>query len=564
MAAMAEPKSPFPALIGRRLYPRLAVLLALMVLAAATEGLGLVLLMPMLELVGTGMGVGTEILGHLGLAPRLEVLLPLFVALVAARSAIVYARTLASLRFEAAVVDGLRERAWRGLLHCDWRTLLAMKRSDSASLLINRVDQAGDFVNQAIAAVSTSVTLGGLAVAALAISPTFAFASIASGAGILALLHPARRQARDLGEQLGRSHAAIQGKVTEGLGAIRTIKAFGLEERAGDDLVREFAGLRRAIIAFHRAKGAAQALLQILGAVLLAVLVWLAIAKGHLPVAAILPMVALFARALPLVGLLQQAWSNCRHDRPAVDEALQLVTLTEGAAEDPADGRSVPQLHREIGLDRVTVQFAGEGRPALDSICLAMPARGITALTGPSGAGKSTLADVLGGLLDPDRGRLTVDGVEISGPLRQAWRRRVAYVQQDPALISASLRDNLRWASPQAPDAEMIAALKASAANFALNLPQGLGTMLGDGGRQLSGGERQRLMLARALLCDPALLILDEATSALDATSEAQIAKALRELSKRLSILIISHRGLLIDLAEQEVRLEKGRLIDPH
>ena len=88
--------------------------------------------------------------------------------------------------------------------------------------------------------------------------------------------------------------------------------------------------------------------------------------------------------------------------------------------------------------------------------------------------------------------------------------------------------------------------------------------MLGDGGRQLSGGERQRLMLARALLCDPALLILDEATSALDATSEAQIAKALRELSKRLSILIISHRGLLIDLAEQEVRLEKGRLIDPH
>ena len=562
MAAMAERGLPLPRLIERRLYPRLAVLLALMVIAAATEGLGLVLLMPMLELIGTGMGAGTEILRHLGLAPRLQVVLPLFVGLVAVRSAIVHARTLASLHFEAAVVDGLRERAWRGLLHCDWRTLQAMKRSDSASLLINRVDQAGDFVNQAISAVSTIVTLGGLAVAAVTISPTFAFASIAAGAGILALLHPARRQARDLGEQLGRSHAAIQGKVTEGLGAIRTIKAFGLEERAGDDLVREFAGLRRAIIAFHRAKGAAQALLQILGAVLLAVLVWLAIAKGQLRVAAILPMVALFARALPLVGLLQQAWSNCQHDRPAVEEALTLVMLTENAAEHPADGPPVPPLHREIRLDRVTVQFAGENRPALDSISLAIPARGITALTGPSGAGKSTLADVLGGLLDPDRGSMMVDDVEISGPLQQAWRGRVAYVQQDPALISASLRDNLRWTSPRAADAELIAALKASAADFALGLPQGLNTMLGDGGRQLSGGERQRLMLARALLRNPALLILDEATSALDRDSEAKIVVALQGLSEHMAILIISHRGLLIDLAEREIRLEKGRLIN--
>lgn len=467
------------------------------------------------------------------------------------------------MRFEAAVVDGLRERLWRGLLHCDWRTLLALKRSESASLLISRVDQVGDFVNQAIASVSTSATLGGLALAALAISPTFAFISVAAGVIILAILHPARRQARSLGEQLGGFHAAIHGKLTEGLGAIRTIKAFGLEERASDDLIGEFAGLRRAIVAFHRAKGKAQAWLQSLGAALLAVLVWLGIAKGQLAVTAILPMVALFARALPLIGLLQQAFSNCRHDRPAVDEVLRLVALTESAAEHPADGTSGPALNREIRLDQISVHFAGEAQPALESITLAIAARGITAVTGPSGAGKSTLADVLGGLLEPNRGRMMVDGIEISGPLRQAWRGRVAYVQQDPTLISASLRDNLRWASPLAGDAEMVAALRASAAEFALSLPQGLDTLLGDGGRQLSGGERQRLMLARALLRKPSLLILDEATSALDRDSEKQIAAALRSLGEHIAILIISHRGLLIDLAVREFRLEKGRLLGP-
>lgn len=471
-----------PRLIERKLFPRLAGLLALMILAAATEGVGLVLLVPLLELTSMGKAPGAEALRTFGLRPSLEVLLLVFVGLVTVRAAIVQARNQASLHFEAAVMESLRERAWRGLLHCDWRTLLAMKRSDSASLLISRVDQAGDFVNQALAGVSTAVTLGGITLAALTISPSLALIAAAAGVCILALLHPARRQAGRLGEQLGRFHGAIHGKLSEGLGALRTIKAFGLEDRAAVDLVRDFAGLREAIAAFHRVRGQSQAGLQILGAALLALLVWLAITQWQVAVTAILPMIALFARALPLVASLQQTWSNCLHARPAVDEALRLVAWTELAAEPPAAAVAAPILQREIRLEGVRVHFAGEPQPALDSIHLAIPARGITMLSGPSGSGKSTLADVLGGLLDPDRGRMMVDDAEITGSLRQAWRKRVAYVQQDPVLISASLRDNLRWSAPDADDTQIAAALRSSAADFALNLPQGLDTMLGDGG----------------------------------------------------------------------------------
>lgn len=557
---MAERLPSPPRLIERAQYPRIAVLLALMVLTAATEGLGLVLLVPMLELLGSDAGLVGGMLHRLGLEPRLDALLILFAGLVTLRALVVHWRALAGLRLETAVVDSLRERAWRGLLHCEWRVLLGLKRSNSASLLISRVDQAGGFVNQLITASSAAVTLGGIAIAALFVSPALALVAMALGLAVLAAFLPLHRKASALGVALGHSYAAIHGKLQEGLGTLRLIKTLGTQDRAHADLALEFAGLRAGMVAYERVKGQAQAWLQGLAAVLLALLVWLAVERWQMTVAVILPMIALFARALPLIAALQQTLANCAHAWPAVSEALDLIAVTEKAAEPPAAVTTVPELQQEIRIEAATIHFAGTPRPALDAVSLTIPARGILAITGPSGSGKSTLADLIGGLLEPDSGRIVVDGVPLCGPLRQAWRRRVAYVQQDPMVISASLRDNLRWAAPQADDRELSQALHAAAAGFTLDLPLGLDTMLGDGGRQLSGGERQRLMLARALLRDPAVLILDEATSALDQENEKQIGSALRELAKDKAIIIIGHCGRLLDMAEKEVSLENGRL----
>ena len=187
-------------------------------------------------------------------------------------------------------------------------------------------------------------------------------------------------------------------------------------------------------------------------------------------------------------------------------------------------------------------------------------ARGLTVLTGPSGAGKSTLADLAGGLISPDSGEVLVDGIALTGPLRQAWRHRVGYVQQDPVLLAGTICDNLCWGTEAIDDARLHAALADAAATFVEDLPDGLDTRVGDGGRLLSGGERQRLMLARALLRDPALLILDEATSALDAANEAAIAEVLARLKQRMAILVVAHRGALTALADQVVTLDAGRI----
>lgn len=550
-----------PRLVAPQLYPRVAWLLVLMAISAVTEGFGLVLLVPLLGSLGQGdAGQIGAFLSRLGLPAGIGPLLILFVVLVALRAVIVQVRAMASLRFETEVVDGLRHRAWQALLSCEWRVLLGMKRSNTASLLISRVDRARIFVNQAILALSTLVTLGGIALAALVISPLLTAGAVLAGLIVLMLFHGMRRRAMALGDALGRAHAGIHSRLDEGLGALRVIKGLGQEDKALRELTGEFADLRKATFAYLYDVGRGQIALQAGGAALLALLVWLALERWHSDVAVVLPMVALFARALPLIGSLQQAGLNASHARPAVRDALDLIARAEAAREEPAGDAVPPVLNDAIRLEHATVRFAGEPRAALDGVTLAIPARGITAITGHSGAGKSTLADLVGGLLEPDDGSVSIDGITLSGALRQAWRSRVAYVQQDPVLLSATLRDNLRWAAPEADDARLAEALRAASAGFALDLPEGLDTQLGDGGRQLSGGERQRLMLARALLRNPALLILDEATSALDAGNEAQIAAALAPLREKMAVIVIGHRGRLVELADREIRLDGGKL----
>ncbi len=535
-----------------------------MLAAAATEGAGLVLLVPMLAALGGGGSAAEGLAGRLaaiGVPVEPAPLLALFVALVLLRALIVYARAMAGQSFEAALVDGLRSRAWSALLHCEWRTLAGMRQSHNASLLISDIDRIGYGVNQVVAALAAAVTLAGLGLAGLAISARFALAVALGAVFVLLAYRHLRRKAAALGEQLSEAYRRIHARITEGLGALRVIKSFGQEDRTAAELATSFADLRVAQRAFLRDAGLGQVALQGGGALLLALVVWLAVKNWGAGPATILPLVALFVRALPLLGALQQGWQNWEHARPALAATLTLIADAEAAREPAAGNVPAPRLTAALTLCGVAVRFTGRVRPALTGIDLTIPAHRITALVGPSGAGKSTLADLAGGLLAPDAGEVLIDGVSLDGALRRAWRTRVAYVQQEPVLFTGTIRDNLAWADRTVDDAAIRQALADASAQFVDALPEGIGTWVGEGGRQLSGGERQRIVLARALLRGPELLILDEATSALDAENERAIAEAVLRLRGRTTILIIGHRGTLSALADLIFTLEDGTLI---
>ena len=234
---------------------------------------------------------------------------------------------------------------------------------------------------------------------------------------------------------------------------------------------------------------------------MLAAYLYVGLRVWHTPTPELLTLVLIFSRLIPQFLAGQQQFHYWLHALPALDEINALLETCRTMAEPVNAGvRKHLPFNDEIGLSRVRFTYEGREQAALDGVSLSFPARTTTAIMGPSGAGKSTLADLLIGLLAPDVGELTVDGVPIAGARRKDWRAQVAYVPQDVFLFNDSIRNNLLWGQPAASEDDLRRSIRRAAADFALALPHGLDTVVGDGGVRLSGGERQRLALARALL----------------------------------------------------------------
>jgi ATP-binding cassette subfamily C protein len=549
-------------------------LLALGLGGSLSEGVGLVLLVPILQLVdgASGGGSGGVAGGRLrdfytasGLPLRLDLLLGLFVALVVLRGGLVQARANAEQRLQGEILHGLRDRLFTALLRAGWRHSGQIPSAALAAALTGLTDRAAQHVQFALALLAAGLTLATMLGAALLIAALPTLALGLAGVLVMGAYAGLRRRARREGEALNAGYTGYFAFVSERLAALRLVKAFGVEPDEAARADRLAGALATAHAGYAAGIARGQFVLNAGAAAALAVVVWLGSARWHMDTARLLPLIALFARCVPLFQAVQTGWQQVAHLAPALDELAAMIAAAEGAAEPPAGAGPVPAtspaLTREIRLEGVTLRHEGRAAPALDAVSLALPA-GVTLLvSGPSGAGKSTLADVLAGLVPPDAGSMLIDGQPLVAGALAAWRRRVAYVQQEPVLFAGTLRENLAWAMPGASEAEMVVALEQASAGFVLDLPHGLDTKVGERGARLSGGERQRIALARGLLRRPDLLILDEVTSALDAENEAAVARAVAGLKGRLTIVIIGHRGALSTLADLTLHLDRGRAV---
>jgi ATP-binding cassette, subfamily B, bacterial len=185
------------------------------------------------------------------------------------------------------------------------------------------------------------------------------------------------------------------------------------------------------------------------------------------------------------------------------------------------------------------------------------------AVVGPSGAGKSTLVQLIARFYDPTEGRVLIDGINAWSVGLDDLRSRIALVPQDPVIFSGTIAENLRYARPDATDAELRhAAEQASALGFIDALDKGLETTVGERGVTLSGGERQRLAIARAILKDSPILLLDEATSALDAENEAAVQTALDRLMKDRTTIVVAHRLATVLKADRILVMDGGKIVE--
>jgi ABC-type multidrug transport system fused ATPase/permease subunit len=383
----------------------------------------------------------------------------------------------------------------------------------------------------------------------------------AIGSGLLYLgLRRLSRPARDLGEQATRVNRALAERMLATLQGMRTIRAFAQEEAERQRFRAASHAVRRAFVRLELLYGVTNPVAEIGNLILLALIAASSVPLG-IPFASTLAAVALLYRLQPHVHELEGNLLRLA----GLDASLRVVrsVLSRSDKTYPRDGtRPVTGLAGDIRFDRVTLSHEGAPRPSLDQASFTIPRRAITAIIGPSGAGKTTIVNLLLRLYDPERGAILVGGRPLAELSRAGWLGRIAVAGQDVELIEGTIADNICLARPSADqDAMQRAAALAGIRDFVLGLPEGFDSWVGERGLNLSGGQRQRIGLARALICDPDLLILDEATNALDSALEQTVRDGLRDALAGRTLVVITHRLSALGGVDHLICLDEGRVV---
>lgn len=351
--------------------------------------------------------------------------------------------------------------------------------------------------------------------------------------------------------------------ITDKLRGAKTIQSFAMEARIQEELEERLWPMQLKCldgqIETLRLNFVTEGLNYLITAVVLVVGVY-AILRWRLAIGTLVAFVAYEAMLVNMVQALVNVYGQFMTMRVGFDQLYSVLDMRSSVKENPSAKLPAP-LRGELAFDRVT--FGYDREPILREMSFTVPFGQTVALVGRSGAGKTTVANLLMRFFDPERGRLTLDGIDVRELPLRSYRALFGVVHQDPFLFNDTIEVNLRYVNPAASEAELWEALaRAQAADFVRQLPGGLQHQVGEGGGQLSGGQRQRIAIARCLLNDPRILILDEATSALDSETEAAVQYAFEELFAGRTAFIIAHRLGTIRRAHRVLVLDEGRLVE--
>ena len=546
----------------------------IMTFTSLTEGLGVALLFPILQVAGFNLanqghvghytGEVRALLVYSGLRPSLWLafLLMIFMLLMALRSLFNRVQSVLTFRTVLTFELALSRRLYQAIINSDWLFLVRRRSSDFTHALTAEMTRVATCTYLLIGTVSSAILSLVYIAIALKLSAGMTSLVLATGAALLLVSRRWMRSVHQSGTAVSESMSEVYAAATEHL---QNLKAMKFYDAQTSDLAM-FSSLQSSALqqSFDNTRGQAAAAfwfeagsLLLLGAIIFASLQILKIAP-----ASILLLLAVFTRLFPRLEAGQSQLQAFLSEVPAFENLMRIRDECLANAEIPGAASPGPAFAHEIRLERVSFRYEAERPLVLEDLSLTIAAGKVTAIVGSSGAGKSTVADLVNGLLSPLTGRVLVDGVELSPQTARSWRRHVGYVAQDTVLFHDTVRANLRWANPDATEHEMQESLGLAAADFVFALPQGLDTTVGDRGMLLSHGQRQRIALARALLRKPGLLILDEATSSLDFDNENRILEAIEQLHSRTTVLLIAHRISAIQRAAMIYVIENGRVAE--
>ena len=367
-----------------------------------------------------------------------------------------------------------------------------------------------------------------------------------------------------LSETTYRAGALRNATLIESLSALETIKTQGAESVMQSKWEKSVAFVSRVNNQMRflsaAATNGAMEVQQLVNIVVIIVGVYL-VGDGKLSMGGLIACTMLTSRAVAplgqMVGLLMQ-YHNAKVS------LASLETIMTNPVERPADASFVhrPELKGNIEFRDVQFSYPGSAIAALKGLNCRIAEGEKVVVIGRIGSGKTTLQKLLLGLYQPTGGAVTVDGVDVRQLDPADLRRNIGYVSQDTTLFYGTLRDNIAIGAPYADDAAVMAAAEAAGlTDFVNRHPDGFDMMIGERGDSLSGGQRQGVAIARAFLMDPPILLLDEPTSSMDFSSEQQFKERLKIASAHKTVLIVTHRNSLLDLATRVIVVDDGRVV---
>lgn len=369
---------------------------------------------------------------------------------------------------------------------------------------------------------------------------------------------------RPIFRERGKINAQVTGRLTETLGGIRVIKGFNAEEQE----IRTFAKGVDELFQNVKASLTATSLVTSAGALLLGLasagimgMGGYMIMQGEMTFGDFLAFTLYLGFMIAPIVQMSNIGSQLTEAFAGLDRTEEIMN-TPLEADDRKRTLAIQDFRGDIVFENVSFAYEEE-KDVIKGVSFSAPAGSVTALVGTSGSGKTTIAGLAATFLNPDSGKITLDGNDLQTITLESFRSRLGVVLQDDFLFEGTIRENILFPRPDASEGRLLEAVHAAhVQEFTDRFELGLDTLIGERGVKLSGGQRQRIAIARAILADPKILILDEATSNLDTESETLIQASLKELMKGRTTFVIAHRLSTIRQADQILVVEQGEIVE--
>ena len=537
-----------------------------------TQGFGLAMFVPLLKIMD-GSAADLEFpfslirdaVTTVGLPFELPVVLTALIVLIVTGLALTFAQRSLILAYAyTRFIEATTATFVEGFMRTSWNYASGQATGEITNQLTIEIRRSARALTHLLTSVAAAIQIAIF----LALSLTFfwelALVALVFGTIAVIVIRPFQHRSFRYGQQLTEANNAFAFETVDLFRNFKLVKATGSENLIAGRLKRLQGNLCRVIRVRQVNYAATEFVIQIFPVLLVAGVIGVAHGLLRVETAPVLVFLLFLARMVPLITQCQQEYQSYVMDLPAVHLIDSIVAeQRRNRTEPPPDATTFARLEDGIRFENVSYRFPGVDDEVLEDINLTIERGQMVAIVGGSGAGKSTLIDLLCGLRTPTSGRILLDGRDLADTDSLSWRRWIGYVTQDIVVFNDSLRNNIRFARPEATAADVRRAVDiAHLGNVIDAMPEGLDTIVGEGGVRLSGGQKQRLALARALVGNPQLLLLDEATSALDNESERLVQQSIERLAHEFTLVVVAHRLSTVRQADLICVLERGRVVE--